>query len=54
VSGDQPCVSPKPDLILTEEEYGRTPEQTHGDFPTLPVDTIPQMRAFAHQHQLTP
>jgi uncharacterized protein (DUF433 family) len=44
----------EPDLILTEEEYGRTPEQTHADFPTLPVDTILKMRAFAHQHQLTP
>jgi uncharacterized protein (DUF433 family) len=43
----------EPDLIPVEEEYGRTPEQTHEDFPTLPVETIMKLRAFAHQHQLT-
>lgn len=41
-----------PDLILTEDEVGRTPEQTHADFPTLPVDMILKIRAFAHKHQL--
>ena len=41
----------EPDLILTEEEYGRTPEQTHADFPTLPVDTIVKIRAYIHRHQ---
>jgi hypothetical protein len=52
VSGDQPASRPiEPNLILTEEEYGCTPEQTHADFPTLPVDTILKMRAFARQHQ---
>jgi uncharacterized protein (DUF433 family) len=44
----------EPDLLIVEEEYGRTPEQTHTDFPTLPVDTILKIRAFAHKHQLTP
>ena len=43
----------EPDLILVEEEYGRTPEQTHADFPALPVETILRLRAFAHQRQLT-
>jgi uncharacterized protein (DUF433 family) len=43
----------EPDLILTEEGHSRTPEQTHADFPTLPVDTILKIRAFAHRHQLT-
>jgi uncharacterized protein (DUF433 family) len=43
----------EPDLIIVEEKYGRTPEQTHADFPTLPVDTIIKLRAFAHEHQLT-
>jgi uncharacterized protein (DUF433 family) len=43
----------EPDLILIEEEQGRTPEQTHADFPTLPIETIIRLRAFAHQHQLT-
>jgi uncharacterized protein (DUF433 family) len=42
----------EPDLILVDEEMGRTPEQTHADFPTLPVDTILKIRAFAHKRQL--
>ena len=44
----------EPDLILTEEGYGRTPEQTRADFPTLSIDTILKIRAFAHEHQLQP
>jgi uncharacterized protein (DUF433 family) len=44
----------EPDVILVDEEYGRTPEQTHASFPTLPVDTILKIRAFAHNHQLQP
>lgn len=43
----------EPDLILVEEEYGRTPEQTVQDFPTLRVDTILRLRAFAHQNEFT-
>lgn len=43
----------EPETVLTDEEYGRTPEQTHASFPTLSVDTILKIRAFAHQHQLT-
>jgi uncharacterized protein (DUF433 family) len=43
----------EPDLILVEEEYGHTPEQTHADFPTLPVQTILKIRKFVHKHQLT-
>ncbi len=43
----------EPDVILTDEEYGRTPEQTHADFPTLSVDTILKIRAFANKRQLT-
>lgn len=43
----------EPDLILIEEEHGRAAEETHADFPTLPVDTILKIRAFAHAHQLT-
>jgi uncharacterized protein (DUF433 family) len=42
----------EPEVILTDEEYGRTPEQTHASFPTLPVDTILKIRAFAHKHEL--
>ncbi len=44
----------EPETVLIDEEYGRTPEQTHADFPTLSVDTILKIRAFAHKHQLTP
>jgi uncharacterized protein (DUF433 family) len=42
----------EPDVILVDEEMGRTPEQTHADFPTLPLDTILKIRAFAHNRQL--
>jgi uncharacterized protein (DUF433 family) len=44
----------EPDLILTEEEYGRKPEETQADFPTLSIDTIMKVRAFAHKQQLVP
>jgi uncharacterized protein (DUF433 family) len=44
----------EPDVVLVDEEYGRTPEQTHASFPTLPIDTIRAILAFAHKHQLTP
>jgi len=44
----------EPDVVLMDEEYGRTPEQTHASFPTLPIKTILAIRAFAHKHQLTP
>jgi uncharacterized protein (DUF433 family) len=44
----------EPDVILAEEEYGRTPEQTHESFPALSVETILKVRAFAHKNQLVP
>jgi uncharacterized protein (DUF433 family) len=44
----------EPDVVLVDEECGRTPEQTHASFPTVPVDTIVKIRAFAHKHQLQP
>jgi len=43
----------EPDVIVQEEELGRTPEQTHSDFPTLSIDTSLRIRDFAHRHQLT-
>ena len=55
--GGQPVIKGtriEPETVLIDEEYGRTPEQTHADFPTLSVDTILKIRAFAHKHQLTP
>jgi uncharacterized protein (DUF433 family) len=44
----------EPDLILAEEECGRTPEETRADFPTLSLDAILKVRAFAHKHQFVP
>jgi uncharacterized protein (DUF433 family) len=43
----------EPGVIVVDEEFGRTPEQTHESFPELPVDAIRRLRAFAHDHQLT-
>lgn len=45
----------EPELLLIEAELGRTPEQTHDDFPSLPVATIRAIQAFAAKHkQLVP
>ncbi len=43
----------EPGVILVDEEYGRTPEQTHESFPELSVEAIQRLRSFAHEHQLT-
>ncbi len=40
------------DVVLIDEEYGRTPEQTHASFPTLGLPTIRALLAFAHSHEL--
>jgi uncharacterized protein (DUF433 family) len=40
------------EVVLVDEEYGRTPEQTHNSFPTVPVSTILELRAFAHSHKV--
>ena len=39
----------EPDLVLSEAELGRSPEETHADFPTLPVRTIRALQAFAEK-----
>lgn len=44
----------EPETIIIDEEYGRTPEQTHASYPTLSVETILKVREFAHKHQLVP
>ena len=45
----------EPELLMVEAELGRTPEQTHDDFPSLPVATIREIQAFAAKHkQLVP
>jgi uncharacterized protein (DUF433 family) len=41
----------EPGTIIVEEEYGRTPEQTHESFPTLSIDTIRKVRAFVRKSQ---
>jgi uncharacterized protein (DUF433 family) len=44
----------EPDTIIVDEEHGRTPEQTRESYPTLSVETILKVRAFAHKHQPVP
>lgn len=39
------------DVVLIDEDYGRTPDQTHKSFPTLEVQTIRALLAFAHAHE---
>lgn len=39
------------EVVLIDEEYGRTPEQTHASWPTLPIQTIRMLRAFAHSQK---
>jgi uncharacterized protein (DUF433 family) len=39
----------EPDLVLIEAELGRSPEETHADFPTLSVRTIRTLQAFAEK-----
>jgi uncharacterized protein (DUF433 family) len=43
----------EPDSIIQEQELGRTPEQTRADFPTLTLETILEILAYAQNHQLT-
>jgi uncharacterized protein (DUF433 family) len=38
----------EPDFLLVEAELGRSPEQTHEDFPTLAVETIRAIQTYAH------
>jgi uncharacterized protein (DUF433 family) len=45
----------EPEVLIVEAELGRTPEETHEDFPTLPVSLIRTIQAFAEkQRQLVP
>ncbi len=41
----------EPETVLVDEEYGRTPEQTHASFPTLSLDTILKIRAYARSYK---
>ncbi len=40
----------EPDFLLVEAELGRSPEQTHEEFPTLSVSVIRAIQAFAETH----
>lgn len=42
----------EPDLVLVEAEHGRSPEETHADFPTLSVETIRILLRFAEKQKL--
>jgi uncharacterized protein (DUF433 family) len=42
----------EPETILTDEELGASPEETHESFPTVPVATIRRIIEFAHNKQL--
>lgn len=39
------------EVVLMDEEFGRTPEQTHASFPTLGFPTILALLAFAHARE---
>jgi len=39
------------DTIITDEELGATVEETQESFPTLSLDTIRAIRAYAHSHK---
>jgi uncharacterized protein (DUF433 family) len=41
----------EPELVLVEAEFGRTPEETHADFPTLSLQTICALREFAEKQK---
>jgi len=43
------------DTVLIDSELGCTAEETHRNFPTLPIETINKLVAFAHKNkQLVP
>lgn len=44
----------EPETVLIDEAYGRTVEQTHSDFPTLSIETILAIRAYAHARDFEP
>ena len=44
----------EPETIITDFELGSPVEEIHDNFPTVPVDTIRKLLAFAHKHQPVP
>jgi len=41
----------EPETMLVYEQHGYSPEQTHAEYPTVPVETIRRICLFASQHQ---
>ncbi len=41
----------EPETIVTDYELGSEVEEIHGNFPTVPMDTIRKVIAFAHRYQ---
>lgn len=41
----------EPDTIVTDYEMGSPVEEIHENFPSVPVDTIRRILAFAHNQQ---
>jgi uncharacterized protein (DUF433 family) len=39
------------EAILIDEEMGAPPEETHESFPTVSLDAIVKIRAYAHAHR---
>src|SRR5262249_31559145 len=39
------------EVVLIDEEHGRTPEETHRSFPTVSVAKIRALLTFAHSRQ---
>jgi uncharacterized protein (DUF433 family) len=41
----------EPETIVNSFELGSSIEEIHGDFPTVPIDTIRDLLVFAHAQQ---
>ena len=44
----------EPDTILSDYELGSPISEIHENFPSLSIDTIEKILAFAHSRQLVP
>lgn len=44
----------EPETIVQDFELGSPVEEIHDNFPTVPVDIIRKILAFAHKHQPVP
>jgi uncharacterized protein (DUF433 family) len=44
----------EPDGLVADFELGSPVEEIHQNFPTVPVETIRKVVAFAHKHQPVP